>query len=267
MRRPVSGAKSKSKPLAKPVAKAKPKPRSNVVQFRDFKEPSSAAKRWLLSLAAAVGVLILFIGVAVYSPLLAVEKIRITGTKLVSKQQILKVLKPELGKPLPQIAAADVAELLKQFKLIQSVSVISSPPHTLTVRVVERMPIAIVSQGGTYYFYDPAGVQIAPASRFDQLPVVAISGKPATSASYAAAVSVILALPVDLLPKISSVSARSIDNVTFQLRGYAGQRVIWGDKSNAVLKSKVLAALIKNQKATDRVTYDVSSPSAPTVRY
>jgi cell division protein FtsQ len=34
-----------------------------------------------------------------------------------------------------------------------------------------------------------------------------------------------------------------------------------------VLKSKVLDALVANQKETDRVTFDVSSPNAPVVRY
>jgi cell division protein FtsQ len=55
--------------------------------------------------------------------------------------------------------------------------------------------------------------------------------------------------------------------VRLQLRGYSAQLIIWGDSSQGTLKSKVLAALIANQKQSDRVTYDVSSPSAPVVRY
>jgi len=52
-----------------------------------------------------------------------------------------------------------------------------------------------------------------------------------------------------------------------QLRGNSGQRIIWGDSGQSALKSKVLAALVENQKKTDRVTFDVSSPTAPVVLY
>jgi cell division protein FtsQ len=135
------------------------------------------------------------------------------------------------------------------------------------VRIVERTPIAIVYSGGAFYYFDPAGVRIGKATATDKLPVLDIKGSPAKSETFSAAIDVLLALPAKMLPRIALVTAKSTDNVTFRLRGYAGQRVIWGDKSNAALKSKVLAALIANQSANDRVTYDVSSPSAPTVRY
>jgi cell division protein FtsQ len=110
-------------------------------------------------------------------------------------------------------------------------------------------------------------VQIGKATATDKLPVLDIKGSPAKSETFAAAIDVLLALPAKMLPKIALVTAKSTDNVTFRLRGYAGQKVVWGDKSNAALKSKVLSALIANQSAGDRVTYDVSSPAAPTVRY
>jgi cell division protein FtsQ len=94
-----------------------------------------------------------------------------------------------------------------------------------------------------------------------------IAGSAKNSAEFKAAIDVLLALPANLLPKLSSIDAKSKDNVSMQLRGYAGQRIIWGDGSQSALKSKVLAALIKNQKRTDRVTFDVSSPTTPVVKY
>jgi cell division protein FtsQ len=51
------------------------------------------------------------------------------------------------------------------------------------------------------------------------------------------------------------------------LRGSLGQRISWGDSSNAVLKSKVLQALIANNQGATGVTFDVSSPNAPVVRF
>ena len=81
------------------------------------------------------------------------------------------------------------------------------------------------------------------------------------------AIDVLLDLPANLLERVAVIDAKTKDDVRLQLRGYSAQLIVWGDSSQSTLKSKVLAALIKNQKQTDRVTYDVSSPSAPVVRY
>jgi cell division protein FtsQ len=51
------------------------------------------------------------------------------------------------------------------------------------------------------------------------------------------------------------------------LRGSLGQRISWGDSSDAVLKSKVLQALMANNGGVTGVTFDVSSPNAPVVRF
>jgi cell division protein FtsQ len=51
------------------------------------------------------------------------------------------------------------------------------------------------------------------------------------------------------------------------LRGNLGQKIIWGDSSDAVLKSKVLQVLLLNNQGASSVTFDVSSPSAPVARF
>jgi cell division protein FtsQ len=51
------------------------------------------------------------------------------------------------------------------------------------------------------------------------------------------------------------------------LRGALGQRISWGDSSDAILKSKVLQALMINNQGATSVTFDVSSPNAPVVRF
>ena len=238
-----------------------------VSRLDDYRKAGRFKRYAIGSLLVSLVLLIALVLAAVYSPLLSVQKIVITGNQRVSHQKLVKALDGQIGRPLPQVANADIAGLLKQFTLIESFSLISQPPHTLLVRVVERTPIAIVYQGGSFAYFDPAGVRIGAAYRTDKLPVLDIKGAPASSETYKTAISVLLALPAKMLPQIAVMTVKSTDNVTFRLRGYAGQRVVWGDKSNAVLKSKVLAALIKNQGKNDRVTYDVSSPNAPTVRY
>jgi cell division protein FtsQ len=220
-----------------------------------------------LSLLASLLALVLLVLATVFTPLLAVENIRVTGVSKVSKKAVEQAVKSQLGVPLPLVSSQAVAESLSKFSLIESFSLVSELPNTLHVAISERQPIAIVDIKGVSYLYDPAGVRVGEASFRDEFPRVASTGEPKDSKSFALAIDVLLALPASLLPRVSQIDAKSKDDVTMQLRGNSGQRIIWGDASQSTLKSKVLAALVANQKVTDRVTFDVSSPTAPVVRY
>lgn len=217
--------------------------------------------------AASFGSLLLLVLATIFTPMLAVEKIEVSGITRLKEKSIVNALTSQIGKPLPTVNSADIAEALKAFPLIESFSIVSLPPHTLRVQIAERQPIGVILVSGTQYLYDPAGVRIGIANGSENLPTIAIDGPPEKSAQFRAAIEVLLALPADLLKRVAEINAKSKDDVTLRLRGYAGQRIIWGDGSNSVLKSRVLDALIANQKKTDRVTFDVSSPNAPVVRY
>lgn len=233
----------------------------------DFKRPVTLTRTVLRLLTVSVVLLLVFVLVAVFSPLLAVDKVEILGNSRISTKSLESALKSQLGRPLPQVTVGDITRELEDFTLIQSVSVVNLPPHTLQVRVVERQPICIIETSRGRFLYDPAGVRIDAADSSSKYPVIQAPGNAGNSSEFRAAVKALMALPVSLFPRVALVTASSIDSITFKLRGWAGQKVIWGDSSQAALKSRVLAALIANQKKSDRVTYDVSSPSAPTVRY
>ena len=217
--------------------------------------------------ASALGALLLLVLATIFTPLLAVQKIEVTGITRLKEKSIVNALISQMGKPLPTVISSDVAKSLESFPLIESFSIISLPPHTLRIQIAERQPIGVIQVSGTNYLYDPAGVRIGIATGSENLPIIAIQGLPEKSKEFKAAIDVLLALPADLLQRVAEIDAKSKDDVTLRLRGYAGQRIIWGDGSNSVLKSRVLDALIANQKKTDRVTFDVSSPNAPVVRY
>lgn len=220
-----------------------------------------------LTILGSVMSLLLLVLATFVTPMLAVETIEIKGASRIPKKQLMQVLNKQLGKPLPLVNADEIAGDLDNFPLIESFSAVSQPPHTLLVRITERQPIVIVYSSGAPYLYDPAGVQLGRAGSKDLYPVLNITGTPKNSSEFKAAIDVLLAIPASLLPKVAAIDAKSKDDVSMQLRGYAGQRIIWGDGTDSALKSKVLAALLKNQKGTDRVTFDVSSPTAPVVRY
>lgn len=225
-------------------------------------------RRIVFSVGAFVVVAIVTVmSIAVFSPALAITKIQVVGANRVSEKSIENALQAQIGIPLTRVDNAKVAAQLQSFSLIESVSVVASPPHTLLVKVTERSPIAIVYLGGQATLVDPAGIQIGPAANSDHLPVVDVVSDPRGNSNYRAAVDVLLALPSELYPQVASISARSKDDVTLQLRGVANQQIVWGDGSQSALKSKVLQALFKNTKRNVELTIDVSSPETPVVRY
>ena len=232
-----------------------------------FRAQSRQTKAIAISFLSAFVALVLLVLATIFTPLLAIEKIRITGLSKISSKQVMKAVEEQLGTPLPLVSEQSVADELSRFTLIESFSLVSELPHTLHIAISERQPICIVDIKGVSYLYDPAGVRLGEATYKDTYPRVAIVGEPKSSDSFAEAIDVLLALPAELLPRIAQINAKSKDDVTLQLRGYAGQKIIWGDAAQSALKSKVLAALVANQKVTDRVTYDVSSPTAPIVRH
>jgi cell division protein FtsQ len=254
------------------VAKSAKTPRVGIFtklspEARRFVAASRQRKIVALSISSAFGLLILLILATMFTPLLAVEKLEVTGTHRINHQTVLKALNKQIGVPLPMVNTGSIAESLAPFALVDSFAVVSLPPHTLRIAITERQPICIVTVAGVDYLYDPAGVRVGAVSQADSYPRIAIVGDPKGSTEFSAAIDVLLALPADLLGRIATVDAKSKDDVSMRLRGNAGQRIVWGDGSQSVLKSKVLAALIKNQKKTDYVTFDVSSPTAPVVRY
>lgn len=266
----VKPAKAEPRKVGKPSKTVKTKVQkrfSLTAEAKRFTQASRNRRIVVGTSLSAFGALLLLVLATIFTPLLAVEKIEVTGITRLKEKSIVNALISQIGKPLPTINSADVAKYLESFPLIESFSIISLPPHTLRIQIAERQPIGVIQISGTSYLYDPAGVRIGISNGSENLPLIAIEGSPEKSKQFQAAIDVLMALPADLLQRVAEINAKSKDDVTMRLRGYAGQRIIWGDGSDSVLKSRVLDALIANQKKTDRVTYDVSSPNAPVVRY
>jgi len=219
------------------------------------------------SLIAPLVALMLLVLATLVTPLLSIDKIVVQGTHRLKPVSIQNALESQLGSPLTLVSAEGIAKSLQTFSLIESISVIAQPPHTLVVRVREREPICIVEISGQRFLFDPAGVQIGVASNDDRLPLVQIYGNPKTSSQFSRAMDVVLALPVSLLPKVESIQAKTKDDVRLRLRGASHQQIIWGDGSKGALKSKVLAAMLRHLRGDGALTVDVSSPTAPVVRY
>lgn len=234
-------------------------------EARRFTKENPTRKYFFRSLMAAVAILVILVLATTFTPLLAIDKIMVSGESRVSEKQIQNILKKYVGTPLTTISESAVAADLKGFPIIESIALVSRPPHTLEIRVTERTPIAIVVRNGTQFLYDPAGVKLGLAKGNEKLPTVIVTGNPKNSTTYKQAIDVILALPLQLLDRVAYIQAKTRDNVTLRLRGAAAQTIIWGDSEDSILKSKVLKTLLLKTSTKIRATFDVSSPLTPSV--
>lgn len=265
-RKPSKPAKVKpAKPKLRSAAKRLSIHERNVrAQVSRISPRVNFARRVWLGVLAGLTTLIVLVGVAVFSPLLALEKLVVVGATLVPEKSVLKDLGYLMGRPLPQISNDEVTKKLSKYELIDSVSIVAVPPHTLRVVITERTAIALVEVNGVAYRYDAVGVQLGRSTGSEKLPLILDSGNPSTSKSFSRAISVILSLPMSLLPRVQSIRATSKDNVVLSLRANR-QRVLWGDGSQPALKAQVLGALMKNYEKRIGLTFDVSSPNQPSV--
>ena len=229
---------------------------------------SRRAKRIIASISvSSIAILLAIVAGATFSPALAIKEIYVTGTERIQPELISKALQGHIGTPLPLLDENEVAKSLASFALIESFSATAVPPNGLQVKISERQAISVVAVKGERWLYDPAGVKVAQATGSEELPEIQISEEPRNSQRYRNAIEVLMALPEDLLHQVEFIEARSKDDVQMSLRTSREQRIIWGDSSDSVLKSKVLQALMANHRKTQSVTFDVSSPNAPVVRF
>lgn len=229
---------------------------------------SRRARRLTVTLSSlALCSLLVLVAVATFSPLLAIKEIDVLGANRLKPELVSKALEKFIGTPLPLLNQKEVEKSLAGFDQIETFAAIASPPSTLQIRIIERQAICIITTKGERWLYDPAGIRLEKATSSDMLPEIAITEDPKSSQRFRNSIDVLLALPKTLLDEVALIQANSKDDVRMTLRTSSNQRIIWGDSSDSVLKSKVLQALMKNHKRANYVTFDVSSPNAPVVRF
>lgn len=241
--------------------------RTQLNEIRRFTRGSRLKRTVTYSVFGSLLALVLLVLATIYTPMMSIDKIEIVGLHRMKEATVRNAVKSLMGTPLTTVDENQIQKRLAGFPLIESFTTVSLPPHTLQLYIRERQPIGIVAVGASSYLYDPAGVQIGVVGSSSKYPTILVTGNPSHSASFREAVSVLLALPADLFPKVASIQATSVDDVRIRLRGVANTQILWGDASDSLLKSKVLTALLATVKKRQLVVFDVSSPSAPTVRF
>ncbi|WNZ12312.1 FtsQ-type POTRA domain-containing protein [Streptomyces sp. 11x1] len=231
------------------------------------------------ALIAAAVALVLIGGACVWtlygSSWLRVERVSVSGTRVLTEAQVREVAAVPLGDPLISVDLDAIeSRLLARLPRIDSVEVTRSWPHGIGLKVSERTPVLIVEatgNSGNYVEVDAKGVRFATVSRAPEgVPLLELtvsrSGSSAASLRrfgedrlVREAVRVADAIPAAIAPQTLVVKVRSYDAISLELSG--DRTVAWGSAERGRAKGRALTALMK--AAPDAGHFDVSVPTAP----
>jgi cell division protein FtsQ len=217
------------------------------------------ALRAVIVAVLAVGALGFLGWVVFFSPWLTADNVTVEGARTVSAHDVERAAAVPVGTPLARVDLERIRAAVAQLPAVSSVAVHRSWPHTISIAITERQPVASVYRAGDWWEVDATGVAFRESgSRTAGLPVVAVK-KSSVDDLLPEAAGVAAALPPDLAAQTRRVTAKSIDSVTVHLKD--GGVVLWGSSAESDRKVEVLKALMVHSKAA---TFDVSVPGQPT---
>lgn len=215
--------------------------------------------RWVgAALAAALlaGVVVLWA-----SPVLGMRTLQVTG---VDDPQVAAEVREAAavaeGTPLARIDLAQVAQRVRAVGPVADAVVTRQWPHTLTVAVATRQPVAITEANGAWWLLDATGTPYRQLSEKPDglIPVELATPGPADRATLAA-LGGWRSLDPAIAARVTVVIAASDYDVRLRLSD--GRTVIWGSDSAAATKNRILPSVLRQPGSV----YDISDPTLVTV--
>jgi cell division protein FtsQ len=99
----------------------------------------------------------------------AVREIRVEGREKTGKDSILRAVGAERGTPILAVSPAETRARLEKLAWIKTASVERLFPDTLSIRIVERTPLALWQRHGKLHLIDRDGVVIT-SERLERFP-------------------------------------------------------------------------------------------------
>ncbi|MGI8646086.1 MAG: cell division protein FtsQ/DivIB [Nocardioides sp.] len=220
-------------------------------------------RRWLswkplLALLLVLGLVGGGAWVVFFSRYLAVQDVQVSGTGLLSADDIRGAARVPDAEPLARVDLDGIERRVEALAPVKSADAVRQWPDRVLITVVERTPIAVVDIGGRIRGMDDAGVIFRDYPRAPRnLPLVKTTGRTGGEALSEAA-QVVSALPTSLARRVAYIAVETVDQITLVLRD--GRQVVWGSAEDSAAKAEVLVALLKEPARR----YDVSVPGQPT---
>ncbi|MFE1173686.1 cell division protein FtsQ/DivIB [Streptomyces sp. NPDC058773] len=265
---PATARRGEKKSPSGPPSAAAPPGRRFPWERLPFRAPSRRGLIIILVTAVLLGAFGVWVLYA--SNWLRLERVRTTGTKVLTPHDVIAAADAPMNAPLVSVDTDALARRLRaRLPRIKAVDVERSWPHTIGLKVTERVPELLVPSGGKFIEVDAAGVRFAAVRTAPKgVPLLEMSASDSPSLRRfgidrlrRAAVEVARDVPAAVHKDVRKVRVRSYDAISLELAG--GRTVAWGSREQGAEKAKVLTALLK--AARDARHFDISVPSAPAV--
>ncbi|ANS64637.1 sporulation protein [Streptomyces lincolnensis] len=203
---------------------------------------------------------------------LRVERVSVSGTRILTPAQVREAADVPVGAPLISVDTDAIeARLSRKLPRIDVVDVERSWPHGIGLKVTERTPVLLVQKGQNFVEVDDEGVRFATVSEAPKgVPTLELTlSQPGSRAAslrrfdesrlVREAVRIAGAVPAAVAKDARTVKVRSYDDISLELTG--GRTVAWGSGEKSAAKARTLTALMK--ASPDARHFDVSVPTAP----
>lgn len=195
-----------------------------------------------------------------FTPLMSARSVVVTGTGVVTREEVVDAAKVTLGTPLLQIDTDEVADRVAGIRRVASARVQREYPSTLRITIVERVPIVVKDYPDGPHLFDKDGVDFATAPPPPGLAYIDVDHPGPDDPPTKAALQVMTSLSPDVVGQVGRIAAPSVASITLTLND--GRTVVWGTTDRTDEKAEKLGALLTQPGRT----YDVSSPDLPTVK-
>lgn len=224
-------------------------------------------RRRLWRLAVAVLALVIvgaLVWIVMFSSVLAVRRVAVDGETTLRESQVRQSADVRIGQPLARVDLSGIEARVASMERIQSVEVSRSWFHTVRITVVERTPVAWLTDAGVIRGLDRYGIEFRTYDKAPKglLQAEVTATEPRRRQQTLEAVAAVVQLIEDddraLRKQVQAVSAATKDSIELNLT--KGRTVLWGSKGDSSHKLTVLRALLR----IDAKRYDVSAPDQPT---
>lgn len=197
-----------------------------------------------------------------------VQNVSVTGNKHESAGEVISVTGLDQTPAMIDVNSKSVTNQARSLRWVESITVARHWPHSVTLVVKERNPIAVAADStGTLYLVDAHGVQLDPPPMGANLPRLEAVGatstwpyaKSARSAAYVAS-----RLPVAFAKQVAVVQVWPNGDIRLQLT--TPVTFLLGSATNLHDKFVAVASIIAHQPLHRGQVVDVSVPSAVTIQ-
>jgi cell division protein FtsQ len=202
-----------------------------------------------------------------HSPLVSVEHVQITGVRGPDAADIdaaLSAAARRMG--TLDVNVGSLRAAVAPFRVVRDLSVSTSFPHGLRIRVVEQPPVAALTVAGVRTAVAADGVVLGPGLLSASLPALAAASSPLSSgrvqdATVRSELSVLGAAPPMLLGWVERVYTTGHEGLTVAMRG--GLLLYFGDATRPHAKWLSAARVLADPSSAGATYVDVRAPERP----